>query len=135
MAVRLSDKSSKTAKKYRKCIFWLFLSFCRTASRLYTLSYIDALRIIQLEILQNFVAFSECMTFIGNVGLIQIPRCLKKDSTHLCTYQQMCLHPHPLYSIMSLIIRMNILRVCMQASVRFLQVCRVVRILGLCEAM
>ena len=88
-----------------------------------------------VEILQNFVAFSECMTFIGNVGLIQIPRCLKKDSTHLCTYQQMCLHPHPLYSIMSLIIRMNILRVCMQASVRFLQVCRVVRILGLCEAM
>ena len=47
MAVRLSDKSSKTAKKYRKCIFWLFLSFCRTASRPYTLSYIDALRIIQ----------------------------------------------------------------------------------------
>ena len=46
-------------------------------------------------------------------------------------YQQMCLHPHPLYSIMSLIIRMNILRVYMQASVRFLQVCRVVRILGL----
>ena len=45
--VRLSDKSSKTAKKYRKCIFWLFLSFCRTASRPYTLSYIDALRIIQ----------------------------------------------------------------------------------------
>ena len=47
MAVRLSDKSSKTAKKYRKCIFWLFLSFCRTASRPYTLSYINALRIIQ----------------------------------------------------------------------------------------
>ena len=47
MAVRLSDKSSKTAKKYRKCIFWLFLSFFRTASRPYTLSYIDALCIIQ----------------------------------------------------------------------------------------
>ena len=27
MAMRLSDKSSKTAKKYRKCIFWLFLNF------------------------------------------------------------------------------------------------------------
>ena len=36
MAVRLSDKSLKTAKKYRKCIFWPFLSFCRTASRPYT---------------------------------------------------------------------------------------------------
>ena len=47
MVVRLSDKSSKTAKKYRKCIFWLFLSFCQTASRPYTLSYIDALCIIQ----------------------------------------------------------------------------------------
>ena len=47
MAVRLSDKSSKTAKKSRKCIFWLFLSFCRTALRPYTLSYINALRIIQ----------------------------------------------------------------------------------------
>ena len=46
MAVRLSDKSSKTAKKYRKCIFWLFLSFCQTASPPYTLSYIDALCII-----------------------------------------------------------------------------------------
>ena len=39
MAVRLSDKSSKTAKKYRKCIFWLFLRFCRTASRPYTLRF------------------------------------------------------------------------------------------------
>ena len=47
MAVRLSDKSSKTAKKYRKCIFWLFLSFCQTASRPCTLSYINALRSIQ----------------------------------------------------------------------------------------
>ena len=47
MAVRLSNKSSKTAKKYRKCIFWLVLSFCQTASGPYTLSYIDALRIIQ----------------------------------------------------------------------------------------
>ena len=33
MAVRLSDKSSKTAKKCIFCTFWLFLSFCRTASR------------------------------------------------------------------------------------------------------
>ena len=47
MAVRLSDKSSKTAKKYRKCIFWLFLSFRRTASWPYTLSCINALLIIQ----------------------------------------------------------------------------------------
>ena len=47
MAVRLSDKCSKTAKKYWKCIFWLFLSFWRTVSQPYTLSYIDALRIIQ----------------------------------------------------------------------------------------
>ena len=46
VAVRLSDKSPKTAKKYRKCIFWLFLSFCQTASPPYTLSYIDALGII-----------------------------------------------------------------------------------------
>ena len=47
MAVRLSNNSSKTAKKYRKCIFWLFLSFCRTASQPNTLSYINALHIIQ----------------------------------------------------------------------------------------
>ena len=47
MAVRLSDKSSETAKKCIFGTFWLFLSFCRTASRPYTLSYIDALRIIQ----------------------------------------------------------------------------------------
>ena len=47
MAVRLCDKSSRTAKKYRKCIFWLFLSFCRTAPWPYTLSYINALHIIQ----------------------------------------------------------------------------------------
>ena len=47
MAVRLSDKSSKTAKKCIFGTFWLFLSFCRTASRPHTLSYIDALRIIQ----------------------------------------------------------------------------------------
>ena len=44
MAMRLSNISSKTGSK---CIFWLFLSFCWTASRPYTLSYIDALRIIQ----------------------------------------------------------------------------------------
>ena len=47
MAVRLSDKSSETAKKCIFGTFWLFLSFCRTASRPYTLSYINALRIIQ----------------------------------------------------------------------------------------
>ena len=47
MAVRLSDKSSKTAKKCIFCTFWLFLSFCRTASRPYTLNYINALCIIQ----------------------------------------------------------------------------------------
>ena len=47
MAVRLSDKSSKTAKKCIFCTFWLFLSFCRTASRPYRLSYINALCIIQ----------------------------------------------------------------------------------------
>ena len=46
-AVRLSDKSSETAKKCIFGTFWLFLSFCRTASRPYTLSYINALCIIQ----------------------------------------------------------------------------------------
>ena len=35
MAVRLSNKSSKTAKKCFFGTFWLFLSFCRTASRPY----------------------------------------------------------------------------------------------------
>ena len=33
MAVRLSDISSKMAKKHKKCIFGLFLSLCRTPSR------------------------------------------------------------------------------------------------------
>ena len=35
------------AKKPKKSIFWLFLSLCRTASRSYRLSQINALRIIQ----------------------------------------------------------------------------------------
>ena len=45
-----SKKKFFFRKKNSKCIFctfWLFLSFCRTASRPYTLSYINALRIIQ----------------------------------------------------------------------------------------
>ena len=47
MVVRLSDIRAKTGKK---CIFWvfrLFLPICQTASRLYRLSYINALRINQ----------------------------------------------------------------------------------------
>ena len=47
MAVRPSDISSKTVKKWIFGLFWPFLSLCRTASRPYTLSYINALRIIQ----------------------------------------------------------------------------------------
>ena len=45
MAVRLSDISSKMAKKHKKCTFGLFLSLCRTASRPYRLSHTNALRI------------------------------------------------------------------------------------------
>ena len=45
IAVRLSDISSKMAKKHKKCIFGLFLSLCRTASRPYRLSHTNALRI------------------------------------------------------------------------------------------
>ena len=37
----------KNSQKHKKCIFWLFLSFCRTASRPYRLSQINALRINQ----------------------------------------------------------------------------------------
>ena len=37
MAVRLSDICSKTVKKHKKCIFCLFWSICRTASRPYRL--------------------------------------------------------------------------------------------------
>ena len=47
MAVRLSDKSSKTAKKCIFGTFWLFLSLRRTASRPHTLSLINALCINQ----------------------------------------------------------------------------------------
>ena len=45
MAVRLSDTSSKMAKKDQKSIFWLFLSLCRTASWPHRLSHINALGI------------------------------------------------------------------------------------------
>ena len=44
---RLSDISSKTAKKHKKGIFSLYQSLCRTASRPYTLSHINTLRINQ----------------------------------------------------------------------------------------
>ena len=44
MAVRLSDISPKTGKKCIFCVFRPFLSICRTASRPYRLSHIDALR-------------------------------------------------------------------------------------------
>ena len=47
MVVRLSDISSKTGKKCIFCVFRLFLSLCRTASRPYRLSYINALCINQ----------------------------------------------------------------------------------------
>jgi hypothetical protein len=46
--VGLNDaKGIDVAKKFIFGTFWLFLSFCWTASRPYTLSYINALRIIQ----------------------------------------------------------------------------------------
>ena len=45
MAVRLSDISSKTGQKCIFCVFWPFLSLCRTASRPYRLSHTNALRI------------------------------------------------------------------------------------------
>ena len=47
MAVRLSDVSSKTDKKCVFCVFRLFLSLCRTASRPYKLSHTNALCINQ----------------------------------------------------------------------------------------
>ena len=47
MVVRLSDIRSETAKKCLFCVFRPFLSLCRTASRPYGLSQINALRIIQ----------------------------------------------------------------------------------------
>ena len=47
MVVRLFDISSKMAKKSKKCIFCLFLSLCRTASRPYGLSQINVFHIIQ----------------------------------------------------------------------------------------
>ena len=40
MAVRLSDKCSKTGKKYIFCVFRPFLSLCRTDSWLWRLSHI-----------------------------------------------------------------------------------------------
>ena len=43
----LSDIRSETAKKCLFCVFRPFLSLCRTASRPYGLSQINALRIIQ----------------------------------------------------------------------------------------
>ena len=43
MAVRLSDVSSKMAKKHKKCIFGLFLILCRIASQPYRLSHTNAL--------------------------------------------------------------------------------------------
>ena len=45
MAVRLSDISSKTGQKCIFCVFWPFLSLCRTASWPYRLSHTIALRI------------------------------------------------------------------------------------------
>ena len=47
MVVRLSDIRAKTGKKCIFCVFRLFLPLCRTASRPYRLSYINALRINQ----------------------------------------------------------------------------------------
>ena len=41
MAVRLSDISSKTAYKHKKCIFWLLLSLRLRASWPYRLSHIN----------------------------------------------------------------------------------------------
>ena len=43
MAVRLSDIRAKAGKKCIFCVFRLFLPLCRTASRPYRLSYINAL--------------------------------------------------------------------------------------------
>ena len=47
MTVRLSDISLNTAKNHKNCIFSLFLSLCRTASRPYRLSHTNALSINQ----------------------------------------------------------------------------------------
>ena len=47
MVVRLSDIRSKPGKKRFFCVFRLFLSLCRTASRPYRLSHIIVLRINQ----------------------------------------------------------------------------------------
>ena len=45
MVVRLSNIRPKTGKKCIFCVFWPFLSLCRTASRPHRLSHIAALRI------------------------------------------------------------------------------------------
>ena len=41
----LPTEAQKMAKKHKKCIFGLFLSLCRTASRPYRMSHTNALRI------------------------------------------------------------------------------------------
>ena len=43
--MRLSDIRSKTGQKCIFCVFWPFLSLCRTASRPYRLSHTNALGI------------------------------------------------------------------------------------------
>ena len=53
MVVRLSDISSKTGKKCIFGLFRLFLRLCRTASRPYKLSHINALHINQFYTSKN----------------------------------------------------------------------------------
>ena len=55
---KLIFQNRQFSKKYRKCIFWLFLSFCRTASRPYTLSYINALVSRKFLAMRNIALYS-----------------------------------------------------------------------------
>jgi len=71
------DRPTKAQKQPKKCIFgtfWLFLSFCRTASRPYTLSYINS-RASNIAILLEWAQISDL-----DFGLIQQNISTKKAS-------------------------------------------------------
>ena len=73
MATKLSDKSSKTGRKWIFCVFMPFLSFCRTASQPYGLSYINAIWINQFYLPKDqFMKFSQKILRIGDFEKLSV---------------------------------------------------------------
>ena len=101
MTVRLSDISLKTAKNHKKCIFSLFQSLCRTASKTIKITmhkpYTNPTTVSKWQTLSKFLAMRNIMLYSVHITTILIFLCkelFSKSSIEMKILLQKVLPPN-----------------------------------------